>query len=144
MNLRSGFTFLGLCAALACGGGGGGSSSSYSTPPPAGPPPNTVFVGGDGGGYGGGTTAFSPSTLTVSAGTQVTFTWKGGTHNVTSYQVSGSPTFTNSGDHSNAGDTYQFTFSTAGTYYYRCTYHSTAQPDPASEATGMIGKVVVN
>lgn len=142
MNLRSGLTLFGLLASLACGGGGGGSSSSYPSTP-AGPPPNTVYVGGDSG-YGGSDMTFTPSTLTVSAGTMVTFVWKGGTHNVTSYAVSGSPTFTNSGDHSNVGDSFQYTFATAGAYYYRCTYHSTAQADPNSVATGMmIGKVVV-
>ena len=142
MNLRSGITALGLFTALACGGGGGGSSS-YTAPTPQGPPPNTVYVGGDNG-YGGGSTAFAPATLTVTAGTQVTFSWQGGTHTVTSYSVSGSPTFPGLPMPGQSSGTYAYTFANPGTYYYRCEYHSTAQADPNSEATGMmIGKVVV-
>lgn len=145
MTIRSVVPVFGLALTLACGGGGGSSSGGGYTPP-AGPPANTVWVGGAGSyGGGGGTTAFNPPILTVTAGTTVTFLWKGGTHNVTSYAVSGSPTFTSSGDHSNAGDSDPVLFSTAGTYYYRCTYHSTAPADANSVATGaMVGKVVVN
>lgn len=143
MNLKSSLTYLGLCAVLACGGGGGGSS--YTPPsPPAGPPPNTIWVGGTDG-YGGAETSFNPSNLTVKAGTTVAFVWQGGTHTVTSYAVSGSPLFPGVPMPGKSSGNYSYTFATAGTYYYRCEYHSTAQADPNSEATGMmIGKVVVN
>ncbi len=144
MNLRSGFAFLGLCAALACGGGGGGSSSYSPPPPPSGPPANTVYVGGSDP-YGGSSTSFSPATLTVTAGTAVSFVWQGGTHTVTSYAVSGSPTFPGVPMPGQSSGTYTYTFPTAGTYYYRCEYHSTAPVNSSSVATGMmIGKVVVN
>ncbi|HXC16418.1 MAG TPA: hypothetical protein VNV60_03150 [Holophagaceae bacterium] len=140
MNIRSGLSILGLAAALACGGGGGGSSSS-APPPPSGPPPNTVYVGGDSG-YGGAITAFNPSTLTVTAGTAVTFSWQGGTHTVTSYAYNGSPTFTGLPAGQSSG-TYTYTFPAAGTYYYYCTYHGTLAAGGTSQAMGMAGKVVV-
>ncbi|HET8901300.1 MAG TPA: hypothetical protein VFM84_05105 [Holophagaceae bacterium] len=141
MNIRYGLSILGLAASLACGGGGGGgSSSSYSPPPP--PPANTVNVGGS---AGYGDTSFTPDTLTVAANTQVTFNWKGGTHTVTSYSVSGSPTFPGVPMPGQSSGSYSFTFVNPGTYYYRCEYHSTAPVNSSSVATGMmIGKVVVN
>ena len=146
MNIRSGLSILGLAASLACGGGGGGngSSSGYNTPPPSGPPPNTVYVGGTGA-YGSPDTSFNPSTLPVTAGTTVTFSWQGGTHTVTSYAVSGSPLFPGVPMPGKSSGTYSYTFVNPGTYYYRCEYHSTAPVDANSVATGMmIGKVVVN
>lgn len=149
MNLKSSFALLGLCATLACGGGSGGSSNSYTPPPPSGPPPNTVYVGGDNG-YGGASLVFSPATLTVSAGTQVSFIWQGGmTHSVDSYSLasdSSSKTFTSSGDLSSSNTTYQVTLSTAGTYYYYCKYHGNffgTYPNATSVATGMAGKIIV-
>jgi plastocyanin len=147
MNIRSGLSILGLAITLACGGGGGGgdSSSGYTTPPPSGPPANTVYVGGTGGPYGGtGTMSFDPAVLTVPAGTAVTFSWQGGTHTVTSYTLGGSPTFTSSGAQSSG--TYVYTFNTAGTYYYYCTFHGNffgTAPNATQEATGMAGKIVV-
>lgn len=125
---------------LACGGGGGGSS----TPAPAGPvgpPANTVWVGG-GDVYGYNMT-FSPETLTVAAGTTVTFTWKGGTHTVTSYAYNGSPTFPGVPMPGQSTGVYSYKFDAAGTYYYYCEYHGTLTAGGTSLATGMIGKVVV-
>lgn len=144
MNIRSGLSILGLAITLACGGGGG-SSSSYTAPTPAGPPANTVWVGGAGSYGGSGPTNFDPATLTVAAGTSVSFVWKGGTHTLTSYAVSGSPTFPGVPMPGQSAGTYTYQFNTAGTYYYRCEYHSAAPVDANSVATGMmIGKVVVN
>jgi plastocyanin len=71
--------------------------------------------------------AFSPSSLTVSAGTTVKFTNNDGvTHTVTS-----NTSVFDSGSLS-AGNTYSFTFSTAGTYPYYCKIH-----------TSMTGTIVV-
>ena len=140
MNIRSGLSILGLAASLACGGGGGGSSSSYTPPPP--PPANTVNVGRS---TGYGDMSFTPPTLTVAANTLVTFNWRGGTHTLTSYAVSGSPVFPGVPMPGQSSGSYQYTFVNPGTYYYRCEYHSTAPVDANSVATGMmIGKVVVN
>jgi len=80
--------------------------------------PNTVTMAG---------MAFSPGTITVSAGT--TITWKNNdnmAHTVTADD--------NSFDSGNigAGGSYSRTFSVAGTFNYHCTIHA-----------GMNGKVVV-
>ncbi len=121
-----------LSLSSACGGGGN-SPTSPATPSD---PYNTP------GGTTGGTTtqpgtneviantsnAFTPSSLSVSKGTTVTFTFQGVTHNVTFAAVTGAP--------SNIGETYstsvQRVFSTAGTFGYNCTLHP-----------GMSGSVVV-
>ena len=68
---------------------------------------------------------FSPATLTVSAGTTVTWTWAAG---ATSHSVesTGSPSFTSSSIMSGGGSTYSFTFNTAGTYHYDCAVHGSA------------------
>jgi plastocyanin len=70
---------------------------------------------------------FSPSTITVSVGTTVTWTNKESVvHTVTS---DGSAF--ESGDMNNS-DTFSFTFTTAGTFPYHCIYHA-----------GMTGTVIV-
>jgi plastocyanin len=80
---------------------------------------NDVFIQG---------MAFSPSTITVTAGTAVTWTNKDAvTHNITS----NAPLFSSGG--MVQGATYSFTFATAGTYSYTCTIHPS-----------MTGKVIVN
>ena len=141
MSIPSSLALFGLFLTVACGGGGGSSSTPAA---PAGPPANTIYVGGSDP-YGGGTTSFNPGTLTVTAGTTVTFSWQGGTHTVTSYAVSGSPTFPGVPMPGQSSGSYAYQFNTAGTYYYRCEYHSTAPVNVNSVATGMmIGKVVVN
>ena len=72
-------------------------------------------------------TAFSPSSITISKNTTVTWTNKDNmTHNVTSDAglfSSGNIT---------SGSTYSFQFTTSGTYSYRCTIHA-----------GMTGTVMV-
>lgn len=75
------------------------------------PGANEVFIQG---------MAFSPSTITVTAGTTVTWTNKDGVaHTVTS-----TTSLFDSGSIS-AGGTYSHTFSTAGTFPYLCTVHPT-------------------
>jgi len=65
--------------------------------------------------------AFSQATITVAAGTTVTWTNKDGTaHTVTS--DSGDPVAFDSGSIA-PGGTYQFTFTQTGVYPYHCTYH---------------------
>jgi len=61
---------------------------------------------------------FNPGTITVKAGTTVTWTNTGVTHTVTS-----NAGLFDSG-HLGSGDTFTFTFSKAGTYAYHCTIHS--------------------
>jgi plastocyanin len=75
-----------------------------------GPGPNEVFIEG---------MAFSPSTITVSAGTSITWTNKDGlAHTVTS-----NTGIFDSGSISTNG-TYSFTFNSVGTYPYHCTIHT--------------------
>ena len=71
--------------------------------------------------------AFSPSTLTVKVGTTVTWTNKDSVdHTITSD--------TNVFDSGNmgSGDTFSYTFTTAGTFVYHCTVHPS-----------MIGTIIV-
>jgi plastocyanin len=82
------------------------------------PGPNEVFIKG---------MAFNPSTITVAAGTSVTWTNKDGVaHTVTS-----TGGLFDSGS-INPGETYSHLFNTAGTFPYYCTIH-----------TYMTGSVVV-
>ena len=92
-------------------GNGYSSPSSYSsgTPPPP-PSPNTVVMAN---------MSFSPSTLSVTRNTTVT--WKnddGVTHTATS-----DASQWNTGDIV-GGASKTITFTTAGTFTYHCTYHS--------------------
>ena len=109
-----------LAVAAACGGGGGYNSVTGTT-------------GGNNGGNPGGTpdtpvatnavtlgdNVFTPASIVVSPGTQVTWTWPSGVavHNVTFADG------TNSGDKP-AGSTFSRTFSTVGTFNYSCTLHA--------------------
>ncbi len=100
------------------GGGGGGSCAPTAT---------KICMG---------TATFNPSTLTIAAGTQVT--WQNGsvTHTVTS--ATGSGDVYNSGNIASGG-TYQHTFATAGTYPYYCQIHGVNGTPP----TGMAGTITV-
>jgi plastocyanin len=63
--------------------------------------------------------AFSPDKLTVKVGTTVKWTNQdSATHNITAEDNS-----FKSGD-LNQGDSFSFTFTTAGTYAYRCGFHA--------------------
>lgn len=96
------------------GTGGNGNNTGTSTPGA-----NEVFIQG---------MAFSPSSITVTAGTTITWTNKDAvTHNVTS-----NPALFSSGGMVN-GVTYSFTFTDTGTFSYSCTIHPS-----------MKGTVVVN
>ena len=91
------------------GSGTGGSGS---------PGPNEVWIQG---------MAFTPSTITVTAGTTITWTNKDALdHTVTSTTSLFNGTVS-------AGKTFSQIFSTAGTYHYFCSIHNT-----------MTGTVVVN
>ena len=82
--------------------------------------------------FGGSSLSFSPSTITVDPGQPVCWTWAGTTaeHNVKADNgafTSGPPT---------ERGTFQFTFTTPGTYGYYCQVHGTL-------TAGMRGRVVV-
>ena len=125
------------CAAMAalallsaCGGGGDGSPTEPNNYTPGTPStPSTPSTPGVNEVFATTGSAFTPSTLTVSRGTTVTFTFQATTHNVIFGSVTGAPA--NIPNTANSG--VQRLFATAGTFGYDCSLHS-----------GMSGKVIVN
>jgi plastocyanin len=117
-----------LVVAASCGGGGTG----YATTGPTGGTTGGTQTGGSTGAVQTNAISvnndfFAPITAQVAVGSTVTWTWASGAsaHNVT---FNDGPA---SGDKT-SGDTYSRTFSTAGTFNYRCTLHG-----------GMTGSVIV-
>ncbi len=107
--LFAGIIALVIAANISCSKSG--SSSNNTLPPPVAPGPGTVSISG---------MAFKPSTLTVKAGTKITWTNNDGfAHTVTSDDGS---TFS-SGNVAAAGK-FTFTPSAAGTINYHCNIHS--------------------
>lgn len=76
-----------------------------------------------------------PKTVSVATGTKVVWKAVEGSHTVTSYKGPWSKNTTIA-----PGATTSFTFRQAGTYRYRCLFHSTLASGACS---GMCGKVVV-
>jgi plastocyanin len=93
-----------------------GSCSKTSSPGA-----NQVFMQG---------TSFSPATITVSAGTTITWFNKGGVNHTVTSDTTG---LFNSGDVV-PGSSYSFKFTNPGTYPYKCIYHV---------SMGMVGTVIV-
>ncbi len=88
-----------------------GSNGYSNNPPPGGSSANTVDI------YG---MAFKPSSLTVKAGTKITWTNSDGyAHTVTADNGS-----TFSSGNLAAGSTFSFTPAAAGTFNYHCNIHS--------------------
>jgi len=116
-------------AANGSSGSGGGGTTPASTPSSS----------------AGGTSvaianyAFTPQTLTVKAGTTVTWTNKDSVpHNVisaTNMSTSATTTNTFTSGNFNQGQTFTFTFSKPGTYYYECSIHAAM--------AAMHGKIIV-
>ncbi len=73
---------------------------------------------------------FTPSELTVSPGTTVTWLWQSGEHDVTFEDGIGNVGVKSSGSSTR-------NFGTAGTFRYRCVIHS------SSYSVGMVGSVQV-
>ena len=97
----------------------GMTNNPYGTGGTGGPVVNEVFIQG---------MAFNPATITVTAGTAITWTNKDGyAHTVTS-----DTNLFNSGNIGSNG-TFTHTFATAGTYPYHCSIHAS-----------MTAKVIVN
>lgn len=85
------------------------STGTTTTGGSTGPGPNEVFIQG---------MAFSPSSITVTAGTTITWTNK----DAISHTVTSNTNLFNSGNLA-SGKTFSFTFATAGTYPYYCSIH---------------------
>ena len=130
IQLRSSLVLAGL--ALACSG------SQTTNPPPPPPPPAppgppvlsaTIQVRNN---------VFSPETVRLLAGGQVTWTWVGQDHNVTSVLA---PTFSPNSVTELPPFTHgPITFSTPGTYRYICTIHGGVS---SGQTTGMRGVIIV-
>lgn len=93
-------------------------STAYNTP-------NTGNTGGTGGTGGPGTNqvfiqgmAFNPASITVTAGTTITWTNK----DAVAHTVTSDSNAFDSGT-VKSGATFSFTFATAGTYAYHCAIH---------------------
>ena len=126
-TVRFGTQAIAAMLLLSCGGGGGGSSSNTPPPPPP-PPSNTFYVGGQSSGDGYGNPgdpvlSFSPASLTVTAGTTVTWVWKGDGHALDSGTGCSPDSAFSSGGIKNTGFTMTHTFNTAGTYPFFCGVH---------------------
>lgn len=90
---------------------------------------SSAINGGAGGGGGGQTVklsgfAFDPATLTISAGTKVTFqNMDGVTHTVTQGKDGTADANALFNKQLPAGQTFEFTFDKAGTYHVTCMIH---------------------
>lgn len=85
-----------------------------------------------------GNLEFDPDTRTVNVGETVRWTVTGGSsHTVTSTSVPSGASMFDSGN-LDPQDTFEVTFDTAGTYEYRCEYHSSASDGGYSGMTGTI------
>jgi len=131
--LLTGVAVLAVLVLAACGGSsaGSGASTPASSPTSAIAGSSAVSIADF---------AFSPPTLTVKAGTTVTWTNNDGApHTVTSTNNDGAPHTVTSTDGPSTsaqitgafdsgdlgqGETFSFTFDKAGTYYYDCTIHA--------------------
>ncbi len=129
LRIRYGLLLAGALSAC------GGSEPSFTNPPPPPPPPGppagsaTVEVRNN---------FFSPETVTLVAGGQVTWTWIGQDHNVTSVLA---PSFSPNSITTNAPFTHgPIMFPAPGTYRYICTVHGGVSN---GQTTGMRGAIVV-
>ncbi len=118
-----------LLLIAACSGGGGGSTSPTGTTGTTSGGGNTPTTPGTNQVLATNGNVFNPSSLTVTKGTDVSFTFSAVTHNVTFDVRAGAPA--NIGNTSN--QTVTRNFGTAGSFPYQCTIHS-----------GMTGTIVVN
>jgi len=130
--ILAGVAVLAVLVLAACGGSSGGGSGSST-------PASTPSSSGGGTGVAIANYAFTPQTLTVKAGTTVTWTNKDSVpHNVisaTNMSTSATTTSAFASGNFNQGQTFTFTFSKPGTYYYECSIHASM---PA-----MHGKIIV-
>jgi plastocyanin len=100
----------------ACGSSNSNNMNGPSfTPVPSGP--NTVLA--PNGAYLGGSNGFTPPTLTVPAGTTVTW----GNNDVTTHTVTSDAGLFDSSN-LNSGNAFTFKFDNPGQYKYHCTIHS--------------------
>lgn len=78
---------------------------------------------------------YSPAEVTINVGDKVIWKNNGGNHNVNGSKTKFPANPESFGNSLGTGWTYEYTFTTAGTYNYQCDPHA---------AFGMVGKVIVN
>ena len=78
---------------------------------------------------------FTPSQLTITVGDKVVWKNDEGSHNVNGKQATFPNNPSSFGNEVGAAWTYEYVFSTAGTYNYQCDPHA---------GMGMVGKIIVN
>jgi plastocyanin len=109
-----------VAAVVAACGGSSSASTTTPTTPPAGGGANSSNVSIQ-------NLAFTPKTLTVSPGTTVTWTNNDSTpHNVVSsvsISLNSATTSTFASTTMSQGQTFSFTFTKKGVYFYECTIH---------------------
>lgn len=116
-----------LLASLACSGG---DSNGNSGPPPTAITINLVSLP---------LPAFQPAVDTIAVGGTVTWQWDAGLHDVTSFSVAGSPTFTDIPDYTGPPPVPpQTILAAAGTYHFFCSNHATSMCLPGA----MCGTIV--
>ena len=115
------FVALAVASLCACGGSGGSSTTGPNNQPSNTPPPaNGISVQNN---------MFSPSTKTITAGTEVKWAWNSCSGDSYSGQIctSHSVTFDDgTGSPTQDQGTYARTFNAAGTYSYHCSIHGAA------------------
>ncbi|MCA9584821.1 MAG: cupredoxin domain-containing protein [Myxococcales bacterium] len=123
--MRTACLFIMVAALAACGSDDTNSSTSSSSSGGAAAAAEVKLTAGN---------QFTPGSVTIKAGETVKWTWEGGNHNVVSGATCGTPDgkFT-SGPVKTSGS-FEFKFTTAGTYPYYCDPHC---------SMGMKGMVVV-
>ena len=81
---------------------------------------------------------WSPTSTSVVHGTKVSWKAMTGTHTVTAISKNWSKNVT-----LGSGNSTSFTFKSAGTYRFRCKFHSSYNPT-TKKCTGMCGKILVS
>ena len=116
---RSALIILIITAAVAAACGSGYSNNSTNGPSVTPVPSGASTVLAPNGAYLGPGNGFTPATLTVPAGTTVTW----GNNDVTTHTVTSDTGLFNS-NNLNSGNTFEVKFDNPGQYKYHCTIHS--------------------
>ncbi len=129
MSLRMTLALLVLGLSIGCGSDSNPAPSPSPTPnpPPAAPPPAAGTVSIVRGASTMGAQAYNPNPITITAGTTVTWT----NNDTVAHTSTADGGAFDSGSIA-PGDTFRFTFPSAGNFQYHCTIHP-----------GMVASIVV-
>src|SRR6185295_12071357 len=82
--------------------------------------------------------SFSPSSLSVSVGDVIMWTWVSGSHNTTPVSIPGGAADWGSAPINSSSTSFSYTVTVEGTYNYHCTIHPTLMSGSFT-ATGAVG-----